>query len=172
MNQPCDQKTMDNSPVCISGITFWIEHRITTEPYTKVKKFLTNTKSDKFFKNPYATMYSGVTPQAYNDFACAVKSDVMSRTCNEMSVSWIFFMDVQFNYAKHRNILQFQYEYFFRSFTVTSPILLLLDLCKHTFNKTEAMQLSTGNTLNIWILSAHPTWQHFILCMPSYFSKV
>jgi len=64
-----------------------MEHRITIEPYTKVKKFLTNTKSDKFFKNPYATMYSGVTTQAYNDFACAVKSDVMSRTSNEMLVS-------------------------------------------------------------------------------------
>jgi hypothetical protein len=38
----------------------------------KLKKFLTNTKSVKFFKNRYATMYSGVTPQAYNDFACAV----------------------------------------------------------------------------------------------------
>jgi hypothetical protein len=32
-------------------------------------------------------MYSGVTPQAYNDFACAVKSDVMSRTFNEMLIS-------------------------------------------------------------------------------------
>jgi len=40
MNQPCDQKAMDKSPVCISGFTFWMEHRITTEPYTKVKKFL------------------------------------------------------------------------------------------------------------------------------------
>ena len=45
--------------------------------------------------------------------------------------------------------MQFQYDYYFRSFTVTSPILLFLDLCKHTFSKTEAMQLSTGNTLNI-----------------------
>jgi len=61
-------------------------------------------------------------------------------------------MHVKFNYDMHRNILQFQYEYFFKSFTVTSPILLFLDLYKHTFNKTEAMQLSTGNTLNIWIL--------------------
>jgi len=81
-------------------------------------------------------------------------------------------MHVQFNYVKHRNILQFQYEYFFRSFTVTSPILLFLDLCKHTFSKTEAMPLSTGNTLNIWILSPHHKWQHFISWMPSYFSKV
>jgi hypothetical protein len=53
----------------------------------KLKKLLTNTKSVKFFKNPYATMYSGVTPQAYNDFACAVKPDVMNRTCNEMVLS-------------------------------------------------------------------------------------
>jgi hypothetical protein len=94
-------------------------------------------------------MYSGVTPQAYNDFACAVKSDVTNRTCNEMLVSLIFFMHVQFNYAKHRNILHFQYEYFFRCFNVTSPILLFLDLCKHTFSKTEAMQLSTENNLNV-----------------------
>jgi len=61
----------------------------------------------------------------------------------------IFFMYVQFNYVRQRNILQFEYEYFFRSFTVTSPILLFLDLCKHTLRKTEAMQLSTGNALNI-----------------------
>jgi hypothetical protein len=97
----------------------------------------------------------------------------MNRTCNEMVLSWIFFMHVQFNDVRQRNILQFQYEYF-RSFTVTSPILLFLDLCKHTrtLSKIQAMQLSTGNTLNIRILSPHHKWQHFILCMPSDFSKV
>jgi hypothetical protein len=143
-----------------------------SQNHSQKLKVFNKYKFDKFFKNRCATMYSGVTPLAYNDFAYAVKSDVISWTCNEMLVSWIFFMHFQFNYVKHRNILQFQYEYFFRSFTVTRTVPLFLDLCKHTFSKTEAMQLSTGNNLNIRILSPYHKWQHFILCMPSYFSKV
>jgi hypothetical protein len=111
-------------------------HTETTEPYTEVKQVFNNAKSDNFFKNPYATMYSGVTPQAYNDLASAVNSDIKSTACNDMIASLIFFMHVQFHYVKHSNILQFQQEYF-RIFTVTSPFLLFLDLCKHALSKAE-----------------------------------